>query len=131
MRIPTSVGRHLARTGVWRSIIASLSIATILVLSACAAPRIDGSSDEAFRASVVKVRESLPESDKARFDKAVLAISMDGALVRALSGASRDAMQRQVRDRLAGKTAAEVLAEADQLEAQAKPQARPDAQKAR
>ena len=71
----------------------------------------------------------MPESDRARFDKALLEISMDGALVRALSGVSRDAMQRQVRERLAGKTAAEVLAEADRVEAQAKAHAETDGQK--
>ena len=104
-------------------------MAAILLLSACAAPRIDGSSDEAFRASVVKVRESVPESDRPRFDKALLEISMDGALVRALSGVSREATQRQMRERLAGKTAAEVLAEADQIESQEKAHAAADAQK--
>jgi hypothetical protein len=126
----TFIRQHRARARVGRSIIGSLSVAAIFMLSACAGPRIDGASDEAFRASVVKVRESLPESDKARFDKALVAISMDGALVRALSGASRDATLRHVRERLAGKTASEVLAEADQMEAQAKAQARPDAGKA-
>ena len=69
------------------------------------------------------MRESLPEADRARFDKALLEISMDGAITRALSGVSREAMQRQVRERLAGKTAAEVLGEADQIEAQAKAEA--------
>jgi hypothetical protein len=106
-----------------------LSAAAILVLSACAAPRIDGSSDEAFSASVVKVRESVPESERPRFDKALLEIRMDGALARALSGVSRDAMQRQLRERLAGKTAAEVVAEADHVEAQAKAHAEAEAEK--
>jgi hypothetical protein len=112
--------RYAARTRVGRAVLAALSIAALLLLSACAGPRIDGSSDEAFRASVAKVRESVPESDRTRFDKALLAISMDGAVVRALSGASREAVQRQMRERLAGKTAADVFAEADVMEAQAK-----------
>ena len=127
--VPTTVGRSEVRARVGRAVLASLSIAAILLLSACGAPRIDGSSDEAFRASVTKVRQSVPESDRARFDKALLTISMDGALVRALSGASRDAVQEQMRARLAGKTAAEILAEADQMAAQAKAQAKPDSQK--
>ena len=127
---PTIVRRYAARTRVGRACLAALSLAAILLLSACAAaPRIDGSSDEAFQASVVKVRESMPESDRPRFDKALLEISMDGALARALSGVSRDVMRRQLRARLAGKTAAEVLAEADQIESQAKAHAEADAQK--
>jgi len=126
---PTIVRLYAARTRVGRAVLAALSIAAILVLSACAAPRIDGSSDEAFQASVTKVRESVPESERPRFDKALLEIRMDGALARALSGVSRDAMQRQLRERLAGKTAAEVLAEADHVEAQAKAHAEAEAQK--
>ena len=127
---PTIVRRYAARTRVWRAVPAALSAAAILVLSACAAaPRIDGSSDEAFRASLVKVRESVPESERPRFDKALLEIRMDGALARALSGVSREAMQRQLRERLAGKTAAEVLAEAEHVEAQAKAHAEAEAQK--
>ena len=126
---PTILRRNEAHARPGPAVLAALSIAAILVLSACAAPRIDGSSDEAFRASVTKVRESLPEAGRAHFDKALLEISMDGALARALSGVSRDAMQRQMRERLAGKTAAEVLAEADQIEAQAKAHAEADARK--
>src|SRR4029079_10773244 len=83
---PTIVRPYAARTRVGRAVLAALSIASILVLSACAAPRIDGSSDEAFQASVTKVRESVPESERPRFDKALLEIRMDGALARALSG---------------------------------------------
>lgn len=114
----TLVGSSQVRTRVRHAIIASLALAAVFLLGACASPRIDGSSDEAFRASVLKVRESVPESDRARFDKALVAISTDGAVMRALSGASRDVMLKQMRERLAGKTAADVLAEADQMEAQ-------------
>jgi len=125
----TIVRRYSERTRVGRALSVALSMAAVLVLAACAAPRIDGSSEEAFRASVTKVRESVPEAEKPRFDKALLEISMEGALARALSGVSREAMQKQMRERLAGKTAAEVLAEADQIEAQAKAHAEADAQK--
>jgi hypothetical protein len=114
----TLVGSSPVRTRVRHAIIGALSLAAVFLLAACASPRIDGSSDEAFRASVLKVRESVPEPDRARFDKALVAISMDGAVMRALSGASRDVMLKQMRERLAGKTAADVLAEADQMEAQ-------------
>ena len=125
----TIVRQFQVRTRLCRAVLASASIAVILFLSACAAPRIDGSSDEAFQASVTNVRASMSESDRPRFDKALLEISTDGALARALSGVSRDVMRRQMRERLTGKTAAEVLAEADQIESQAKAHAEADAQK--
>lgn len=42
-----------------------------IVLLACAAPKIDTSSDEAMKRSIERVRQSLPEAKRAEFDNAV------------------------------------------------------------
>ena len=47
-----------------------LGLALIVVLIAgCSDPKIDASSDESMKASVQKVRESLPESKRGDFDE--------------------------------------------------------------
>lgn len=55
--------------------LAVLSIS--LLLAACTKPSIDTSSDEAMKASVAKVRESLPESKRAEFDQALQVLAFN------------------------------------------------------
>ncbi len=49
-------------------------ILCLSLVAACASPRIDTSSDEAMKASVARVRESLPQQQRARFDTALQVI---------------------------------------------------------
>jgi hypothetical protein len=44
-------------------------VCSVLALAACSDPKIDGSSEKAAQASIQKVRESLPESQRKEFDQ--------------------------------------------------------------
>lgn len=49
----------------------------VMLLEGCSArPRIDASSEEAVATSIERVRESLPERDRARFDVALYNLTL-------------------------------------------------------
>lgn len=73
------------------------------------ADRIDGSSPEAYEASLKTIRDGLPVAERARFD-ASLAVIGTSAFAKADTRAEMDA---KLRADLNGKTAGEVIAEAD------------------
>lgn len=50
-------------------------IALALLLTACDKPKIDASSDHSLKESIQKVRESLPDDKKARFDDALKVVA--------------------------------------------------------
>jgi hypothetical protein len=81
----------------------------------CGKPTIDTSSDEAIRASSQKVRESLPDSKRAEFDKALQILAFSQIDMRDLfaeGAVGAGALDGKIRGSLDGKTAEEVMAEA-------------------
>lgn len=95
-------------------------VAVLAFLAGCSDPAIDGSSDEAFKNSIAKVRSSLPEAQRDDFDKAVMAAALGDGNFLQLAAAGKDAVAGQMRSRLDGKTAKEVLAFAAELHAKQK-----------
>jgi hypothetical protein len=87
----------------------------MILMTACSnePPRIDGSSSESARASIVKVRESISESHRAEFDRSLDIVMRSGAEPPLL----RDERVRRAIDR---KTAAEVIAAAVSLTQESK-----------
>ena len=92
---------------------------SVVLLASCSPPRIDTSTDETSQASIARVRESLPETERARFDTAlqVLAFSeinlrsfVSDAVVPGVSGTVS-----RMKELLNGKTGAEVIAAADSI----------------
>lgn len=86
-------------------------IATVaLALSACS-PKLDGSSDEAFKASAEKVAKSLPEEKRGQFAGAMMAIGMSNIdFADVMSGkATPDSMSAKMRESLNGLTADDVI----------------------
>jgi PBP1b-binding outer membrane lipoprotein LpoB len=80
------------------------------------APTIDTSSDKAMKASLQRVLESLPVEKQAKFQSAVMLITISGltpAEMSAEDGAARS-MER-LKERLDGKTGEEVIAEAEKI----------------
>lgn len=96
-------------------------IASVLLicvwLTGCAAPRIDGSSDDKFKASVDRVRTFLPEAQRAEFETAFTAVAFKNFDLMKMAALGTDAMTSDVRGAMNGKTAAEVIADYKALEA--------------
>lgn len=98
----------------------------ILLLTACGGPTIDASSDEALERSVEEVRSSLPVDQRKKFDDALRTIAFEevdvaGMFATAMSGGEMpdpDVTARAVRAKLDGKSASEILAMADKVEAE-------------
>lgn len=103
---------------------------TLTMLAGCSDPKIDASSDESMKASVEKVRKSLPESKQKEFDEAmqVLAFSqidMKEIFTQGATGVGN--VEGKVRQSLDGKTGEQVIAEAGRLRAERKERERQQA----
>ena len=81
-------------------------------------PTIDTSTDESIRQSSQKVRESLPEAERAEFDEAIqlLAfskINLKDIFTEGAAGAGN--LENKMKESLNGKTASEIIAEAERI----------------
>lgn len=106
-------------------------LATCLLIvsaaSACSSPRIDTSSDDKMKSSIERVRSSLPEERRGKFDEAVATIGMSNinlgnAMADAMAGKTpnADRLLGDVKAALNGKTADEIIAAADKIVAERK-----------
>lgn len=77
--------------------------------------KIDSSSDEKFKESIEAVKNSLSTERKKQFEEAVqvVAFSEIGNIFEA--AANPDGMQRQIKDKLSGKTADEIIADGNRI----------------
>ncbi len=96
---------------------------TALLLIGCSEAKIDTSSDESMKASIEKVRKSLPEDKRGTFDEAlkVLAfsqINLKDIFAQGASGVGDT--QAKVKESLNGKTGIEVIAEAERVKQERK-----------
>ena len=101
-----------------------LSIALVLV--ACS-PTLDGSSDESFEASLERVRQAIPEARRAAFDTAMITVGLsDFDLLGGVftEAASPGQLSRTIRERIDGRTAADVFAMSDSIVAEMEARAR-------
>lgn len=87
----------------------------VLLASGCTRQRIDGSSEEAFQASYERMRDSLNDEDRARFDEAMRAIGVADLRAHYSEDADPDEATRSVLRRLDGKTAEDIIREASEL----------------
>lgn len=102
----------------------------VFVLAGCDKPKIDASSEEAIKTSISKIKDSLPEDQKERFsDSAALVITSHfniGDLMKdAFSGKSSadikvlaETKKQEAFKSLDGKTADDIIAEADKIRAE-------------
>ena len=98
-------------------------VLAVMAISGCSDPTIDASSEAKMKESVAKVRESLPEAKRADFDQAVQLIAFSQIDMKSLfANGDADAgdMEGKMRDALNGKTAAQVLAQAEEIQAERK-----------
>lgn len=106
-----------------------LVIGMALVLSACGSPKIDTSTKESMQASVEKVKKALPPEKQKKFEDAVAVVAMDGIGNIFAAAANADDAERRVKERLNGKTADQVIAEADTIVAARKAKEKEEALK--
>jgi len=95
----------------------SVLAAVLEVCTGCSAPAVDSGSDKSFESSLSAVRESVSPERRAAFDQAVLTIAMeDVSPERIFAGAlTPGSMSTEMKVQLSGKTADEILAEADRI----------------
>ena len=90
-----------------------------LLTAACGPPRIDNSTEEQLEASLETVREALSEEEREEFNAAVQTLAFEGLSLGGLlsDGASfdPDSLVRKIGGKLEGKTADEVVAEAERV----------------
>jgi hypothetical protein len=83
-------------------------------VAGCGPARIDGSSGESFQASYEQVRGSLEEDERERFEDAIRAIGI-ADLARFSEDDDSDAAERSIMAHLDGKSAEEIILEAEAL----------------
>lgn len=98
-----------------RRIIALAVLAAIL--SGCGEPKIDGSSDQAFKESIAKVSNSLPEDQRAKFKSDVMLLAFQGVdFGKVLQGkSSPEDMSANFMSSVNGMTAGQLSGKADQV----------------
>lgn len=90
-----------------------LIIAFAALLAACGDPTFDGTSEESRKASIERMKQALPDGKRGRFERAITIVAMDGLSIADLadSSGSVDAALGT----LEGKTAEEIMREADSI----------------
>lgn len=109
--------------------IAKLALLLIFGLAGCAA-KIDGSSDETMADSISKVRSALSEKKREEFDKALMVVGLGQISFSDLMAAGQAGTPPQVdslRKTLDGKTADQVIAEANRIRAEREEKERQEA----
>lgn len=105
---------------------ALLACTLALLLSGCDKPKVDASTDESMKASIQKVKESLPESQRDEFAEAASMIFMNQIDIKAVMASAfsgnADAVQAQQTENakaaLNGKTGEEIIQEARAIKAE-------------
>lgn len=94
-----------------KSFSASIVILALLLGAGCA-KTFDGSTEESRKASIEAMRDALPEDQKEKFSRALMLVTMDGL---SLPEMANENMLEGRMSRLDGKTAAEIMTEADAI----------------
>jgi len=86
---------------------------------ACAAPKIDTTTDDSMKKSIERVRQALPEEKRADFDNAVRELALADLDFRDLMAQGQnpaaDVLTSKMKQRLNGKTGEQILADAAKL----------------
>ncbi|CAN0464009.1 unnamed protein product, partial [Phaeothamnion confervicola] len=98
-----------------------LLVLAITLLSGCGESKIDASSNDRMKVSVQQIQKSLPQADQKKFENAARIVSLNAANIKDAKSAAagnRDAAMATIRRALDGKTAAQVIEEADRIRAE-------------
>jgi len=97
-------------------LVTTIAITTFLL--GCDDATINTSSDEAMKESISQMKDDLPPEKREDFEKALMTISLGGDNLLELAAAP-GGVERRMKERLDGKTADEVFAEAEKVRAEA------------
>lgn len=88
-----------------------------IVFAACSNPKMDASTEETTKESISKLREALPEPQRPEFDEAIQTLLSNSGTAKGSSLASAE-ITEEVRARIEGKNATQIIAEASQVKAE-------------
>lgn len=89
---------------------------SVLFIVGCSNPRVDTSSDEKMKASIEKVRASLPEEEKVQFDEALQILAFkDFNFGDIMNPAGPANIEAKMKESINGKTGAEIIDAAEQV----------------
>lgn len=94
-----------------------------LALVGCSDPKVDATSQESMKASLEKVRESLPEEKRAELDQALALLAFSQIDMESLMAGSTtvaSSYTAKLKDVLGGKTGSEIIAAASRIETERK-----------
>ena len=83
-----------------------IACAKTLLLTACGAPTIDASSEQAMQESMEEITKDMTEAEKTEFGMAIMAVSMKVAMS---NMGNPEKAEEAVQDALDGKTAEEII----------------------
>ncbi|WP_223579720.1 DUF6694 family lipoprotein [Kangiella taiwanensis] len=83
-----------------------IACAMTLLLTACGAPTIDASSEQAMQESMEEITKDMTEAEKTEFGMAIMAVSMKVAMS---NMGNPEKAEEAVQDALDGKTAEEII----------------------
>lgn len=95
-----------------------LLLVLCLLLTGCGKPKIDTSTDDSMKASIEKVKASLPEDKKAEFEEALKIVvfsNLDLSDLFQQSQLDTGATERSMKEALHGKTGLEIIAMAEDV----------------
>lgn len=89
-----------------------------IFLVGCSKPTVDASSDESMKASIAKVRESLPAEKRIQFDEALQLMAFSKINLKSIfteGSAGVGNLEGKMKDAVHGKTGEQIIAEAAQI----------------
>ena len=84
-----------------------IACAMTLLLTACGAPTIDASSEQAMQESMEEITKDMTEAEKTEFGMAIMSVSMKVAMS---NMGNPEKAEEAVQEALDGKTAEEIIA---------------------
>lgn len=100
-----------------------IAILSLTILIGCSSPKIGTSSDESMKASIEKVRQSLPKEKKEQFDEALKIIAFDQINLKDIFSTGAEGIgitEAKMKEALNGKTGNDVIAEAEKIKRERK-----------
>ena len=106
-----------------KKLLISFIIIFVFASTGYSQPRVDTSSDEKMKASIAKVRESLPENRRHEFDEALeitlfSQVDLQNLFVAGATGVN--VVEAKIKQSLNGKTAQEIIAQSAQIKKERK-----------
>lgn len=97
-------------------LVLAAALLVTLTCAGCGDPTLDGSSQETLEKSVEEVGKSLDDAKRQKFEAAYLALGLDVLQTPGVFG-DEAAMRKKLKETFDGKTADEIIADAEKVKA--------------